>query len=224
MTELVRLGTCPVKFHLQLKGIALSRIVRFAPRQRDALLRATLKRQFASLDRRFPDAALRSRDAKKGSWTLDGSLPANRISALASRREVASVSVDEVQGRSKRRQRPQLGWWCVWGVVAVQVEGQRSGSVSIEDRFVLVRAYDEEDARRRLQPEWARYANPYLNPSGYLVRWQLLSVKDVYALYDDKLSPAGTEVYSRLRTVRMKPEYRWLPDASRDRRSRRTSD
>jgi hypothetical protein len=42
-----------------------------------------------------------------------------------------------------------------------------------------------------------------------LARWQLISIEDVYALFDDAIDPRGTEVYSKLRTVRMRPEYRW---------------
>lgn len=213
MTGLAKLGERPVTFSVQLRGRPLSRLLRVPPRQRDALLRVTLKRQLASLVRQFPSADLRSRDARKGSWTLDGTLPANRIRSLASRREVASVWVSGVHGRSKRRQIPKETWFCVWGVVAVQVEGQRSGRVDLEDRFVLVRANDDQDAVSRLQPEWIQYAEPYLNAKGYLVRWQLVSIKDVYEIYDARLSPQGTEVYSRLRSAPMKPEYRWHTSA-----------
>ena len=81
--------------------------------------------------------------------------------------------------------------------------------MTVEDRFVLVKACDARDAARRLGPAWKSHAAPYLNPDGYLVRWQLVEIKDIFALYDDNLSPAGTEVYSRLRTVKLKPEYRW---------------
>ena len=97
------------------------------------------------------------------------------------------------------------------GVVAIQIEGRTQGKVDVEDRFVLVKPYDAKDARRRLRQEWSNYARPYLNPYGYLVRWQLVSVRDIYAVTQEELDPRGTEVYSRLRAEKMKPEYRWLP-------------
>jgi hypothetical protein len=74
-----------------------------------------------------------------------------------------------------------------------------------------VKANDTDDAQRRLQRMWTRYAEPYMNPDGYLVRWQLISIRDVYALFDEAIDPRGSEVYSKLRTVRMRPEYRWRP-------------
>ncbi len=47
-----------------------------------------------------------------------------------------------------------------------------------------------------------------MNPDGYLVRWTLVSVQDVYELSDNEINPRGTEVYSRLRRVQMRPAYR----------------
>jgi hypothetical protein len=51
-----------------------------------------------------------------------------------------------------------------------------------------------------------------MSSDGYLVRWQLISVREVYALPDEVIDPHGTEVYSKLRTARMQPEYRWHPE------------
>jgi hypothetical protein len=211
---LAKLGRRSVRITVQLKGQALSRLVTLTPAKRNAQLRRALKHQFATLSRAFPDAALASRDELKGSWTLDGQLAAARIRALASRPEVAHVSVERIEGRAKRPQRKQLAWFSVWGVVVIQIEGHRKGSVELEDRLMLVKGYDAADAVRRLDAVWARYATPYMNPAGHLVRWKLVSVRDVYEVPDYQLSPAGTEVYSRLRTSPMKSEYRWRLDRS----------
>jgi hypothetical protein len=146
LTRLGRLGARSVHFSLQLKGRRLSAILRFKPRRRDLELRVTLKQQFKSLARLFPEASLASRDQQKGSWTLDGQLPASRIHALASRPEVAALTITAIEGRSAKRIQPKLAWHCVWGIVAIQVEGQRGGRIDLEDRFLLVKAYDAEDA------------------------------------------------------------------------------
>ena len=47
-----------------------------------------------------------------------------------------------------------------------------------------------------------------------LVRWHLVEIKDVFELYDDSLSAEGTEVYWRLRSVKLKSEYRWRPSSA----------
>jgi hypothetical protein len=214
VARLGKLGRRSVRFSVQLNGQPLSSIGRLPPEQRIARLRKALKQQFATLGRSFPDAALTSRDERKGSWTLDGQLSAARIRALASRPEVAHVWVDSIEGRVKQRPRRALAWFCVWGVVVIQIEGRRKGTVDLEDRLMLVKANDAADAVRRLDTVWASYATPYMNPAGRLVRWKLMSVRDVYELPNDELSSTGTEVYSRLRTSSMKPEYRWRLDRS----------
>lgn len=206
---LERLGARTVGFSLQLKGVSLSTLLPLSPGERGARLQATLKRQLARLTQEFPEANLTSRDSKRGSWTLDGRLPANRIGRLARRPEVAELWVSAVDGRSKRARPAKEGWFCVWGLVAIQVERQRSGMMRVEDRLVLVRARSPDDAVKRLGPMWNRYAEPYVNPAGYLVRWRLVKINDVFELFDDHISPQGTEVYARLRTVRVKPEYQW---------------
>jgi hypothetical protein len=218
---LEKLGARPVTFSVQLRGVPVHKLTALSPRRRYVRLRATLKRQLASLTRHFPEAGLRSRNAKKGSWTLDGSLPARKIQRLATRPEVSALWISAIEGRSASLPAAKEHWFCVWGIVAIQVEGQRSGMMKVEDRLVLVKASGVEDAAGRLAPAWKEYAEPYLNPEGYLVRWHLVEIKDVVALYDDSLSPEGTEVYSRLRTVKLKSEYRWRPNAPPNKRLQR---
>jgi len=123
-------------------------------------LRAALKQQFKQLAQHFPEALLKSRDERRGSWTLDGTLPARKMWAFASRPEVQGLTIHSIDGRRRIARRPTLGWFCVWGVVAIQIEGRTQGKVDVEDRFVLVKAYDAKDARRRLRQEWSNYARP----------------------------------------------------------------
>jgi Domain of unknown function (DUF4288) len=212
---LLRLGPRPVRLSIQLTGETVSKLWHLRPKQRDATLRETLAKQLHHLRRDFPAVEFVSRGKDKPSWTIDAVVPANQLPALASRRYVKNLMIDTIEGRRPRVRRPGLAWFCVCGVVAIQIEGQIKGSLDLEDRLVLVKAIDADDAQRRLQRMWTRYAEPYLNPDGYLVRWQLISIRDVYALFDQGIDPRGTEVYSKLRTVRMRPEYRWRPKRRR---------
>jgi len=91
--------------------------------------------------------------------------------------------------------------------------------LDVEDRLVLVRAKSEREAEARLSRKWRAYSKPYLNPYGELVRWKLTEIRDVYELFDDEIDPSGTEVYSRIRTRRMRRGDRWMP-ATKGRLSR----
>ena len=112
-------------------------------------------------------------------------------------------------GLRKKRQTPRDHWFCVRGKVAIQIEGQTRGRVTLEDRFVLVKASNPKNAQQRLAREWRAYAEPYLNSDGCAVRWKLIGIENVYELTEDDIDPHGTEVYSQLRYERMKQEYRW---------------
>jgi hypothetical protein len=218
---LTRLGQRPVRLSIQLTGRTTASLLHVRPKQRDALLRETLTRQLSRLRRDFPTIDFVSRDTRKASWQIDAVVPAARVYDLARRRDVRDVWVNDIEGRRKRPRKMGLSWFCVWGVVAIQVEGN-TGSLNLEDRFVLVKARFAEDAQKRLERMWAGYAEPYLNPHGYLVRWQLIAIRGVYDLFEDTIDPRGTEVYSRLRRVRMRPEFLWRPERTR-KRSGRTS-
>ena len=93
-----------------------------------------------------------------------------------------------------------------------------------EDRFVLVRAYSFQDAKRRLRQHWREYAAPYLNSEGQMVSWSFDKVTDVYQTGETKIDPAGTEVYSKLGKRRMRPEYVWHPKPARSRKTTNHAD
>jgi|CXWL01.1.fsa_nt_gi hypothetical protein len=133
-----------------------------------------------------------------------------RLGELASRQGVRLVAVRSVPGHRRRPEKGQgIQWFCVRGRVAIQIENQATGMQTIEDRFVIVQASSSEDAEARLRTMWEEYAEPYLNSSGYLVRWKLQEITDVYGPLDQGLAPAGVEVYSKLGSRRLKPAFVW---------------
>jgi hypothetical protein len=109
---------------IQLTGETVSKLWHLRPKQRDAKLRATLAKRLNHLRRDFPAAEFVSRGKNKPSWRIDAVVPANQVAALASRRYVKDLMIDTIEGRRQRIRRSGLAWFCVWGVVAIQVEGQ----------------------------------------------------------------------------------------------------
>jgi Domain of unknown function (DUF4288) len=214
LAGLTRLGARKVRATVQLSGKTARALRALPPSERQRAIRETLVRQLKQLARAVPEATLAPRNRRKP-WTIDATLPARSLPTLAAAPSVAYVFLNSIEGRVASREKPKLRWHCVWGVVAIQVEGHTSGMITLEDRLVAVQAYDPEDAKRRLAPMWRDCAEPYLNPVGELVRWQLVGIQDVYEGYDEAIEPRGTEIYSRLRRVRMKPEYRWSPPPKR---------
>jgi len=208
-----RLGDRRVDVSVDLAAGTVSSLVRLTPRKRLERVRAALAAQSDDLRRAFPDAGLRRNG--EDSYTLEGALPARRLCELAARREVKDLCIHGIEGLRRKEPAPEMRWFCVWGIVAIQVEGVSRGPATVEDRLVLVKAWDEEDAERGLKAEWAAYAAPYLNVRGELVRWKLIEIQGVHRLLDKEIDPRGTEVYSRLRSERMRAMHRWYPGGER---------
>jgi hypothetical protein len=203
-----RLGRKRVEFYAQFRASSRS-LFALPPIERGLRLRDILDSHYARLIAAFPDAELRRR-AGCDRWTVEGVIGAERLQDLAKRKEIECVWVSSIEGlRARRRRAKAKGWFCVWGIVAVQIEDFEKGLVTVEDRLVLVKAFDEKDAERKLRKEWRSYAEPYMNHEGRLVRWKLIRIQDVYDLICDEIDPNGTEVYSRLRDERMKEGYVW---------------
>lgn len=142
--------------------------------------------------------------------------PAVEILKLNKAAGVDSLRVVKISGiRRRRSSMPRLRWYCVRAFVVIRVEVARFGMQSTEDRFVLVRANSFEDAKKRLEQQWKRYAEPYLNSDGAMVSWTLDKIVDVYDTYETEIEPSGTEVYSKLGQRKMRPKYVWRTKSPR---------
>jgi hypothetical protein len=143
----------------------------------------------------------------------------NTFLRLVKSRLVEAIFLQQVSGLRRRKKRiekkPSL--YAVRARVAVQVEGQKTGMQTVEDRIILVMARSPDEAEKQLSREWNNYATPCINMRGALVRWHLEKITDVYDTLEETIDPAGTEVYSSLSRRRMKPAYEWHPNRKRRR-------
>jgi hypothetical protein len=187
-------------------------IISLEPRKRQPYQEKRWRLWFAQIQKTFPMAIFQPNSAISLPSSLVTRLSLREIKRLIMLPSVHSILVEKISGYPQAR-KPKLlsSWYCVRATVAIQIEGQTRGMQSVEDRFVIVRALSFKDAERRLQAEWRKYATPYLNSDSLLVRWRLEKVVDVYEIADDKIDPRGTEVFSELKSRRMKPSYAWHP-------------
>jgi hypothetical protein len=226
-SSLRRMGSRRVEAVLHLNTYQVSKAVsRLPPSERHEYLARRVDRWIKTLKRRFPVATFRVKEARRDPararrWfelptnlTVVG--PARALPEMARSASVQSVFVSKVPGHRRRRRSPEKdGWFCVRAAVAVRVEGVSRGLQTVEDRFVLVRASDFDDAERRLRSMWREYAEPYLNPQGRMVSWALEEVVDVFDTMETELDPRGTEVYSKLHGRRLRPGLVWRPRGGR---------
>jgi hypothetical protein len=208
--DLRRLGDRPIQLSITIRPPDYKPLFPLPPEERQEHLREFLGQALERIRSRWPGSAIMPRGDGLP-WTSDSVVAARKVPEILRYPELLDVSVTQIRGLRKMRPTRRLELYAVRGRVAIQVEGQVDGLMSVEDRVVLVRAFSRDDAERRLKPEWERYAEPYLNSNGEMVRWQLQEIVDIHELDTDEIDPHGTEVYSWLSRRRARPETAWHP-------------
>ena len=156
---------------------------------------------------------------------FEAAVTGRQLTRLLRSPHLNDVTINSIEGfRGPRPPKAEPQFFAVRAIFAIQVEGQRRGMQTYEDRIVLVKAGSPEQAEKRLSREFRDYGSPYLNDRGQMVRWHFERVVNVYDTSELTTDPAGTEVYSELRSRRMRPEYEWHPLRQRPRRRRRRRD
>ena len=208
--DLKALGDRPVEVSASFRGIPFEPLFPLPPAERTRRLKEHLETALKRVRARWPGGVIRPR-SEGLPWHFDAVVPVHELPRIVRFRELSSVFVKRIQGLRKRPERKPLRWYAVRARIVIQVEDRTRGMESVEDRIVLVQARSFEDAERRLQPEWEKYAEPSLNSNGEMVRWQFEEVVDVYEIGALDLDPKGTEVYSRLTQRRVRSGAAWRP-------------
>jgi hypothetical protein len=157
-----------------------------------------------------------NRSRLTGPTYVEATIEARHLSRVAKMRDVIHVTVTEIPGRPVRALWPRTrrtgrDWYGVEMRFAVQVEGERRGRQLIENRWVLIRAATEDEARERAERYAAHEEVLYLNQSGRLVRWTLEAILDIYDMIDEPSQRGGCEVFSRLRQRNLSRAFEWHP-------------
>jgi hypothetical protein len=153
-----KLGALPVDVKVDVYRNPEPGIYRLPISRRRQYMRQRTRRLRGSLLRALGVAS----PSSVGSRRLRVRIPANRIPALSRRREVNSISVLRIQGKKPRAvPRPKsIDWYAVRARFAIRIEGKaRHGW---EDRILLVKAADFNEAERRARGEFRRYRSSYL--------------------------------------------------------------
>ncbi len=213
-SEIAKLKTCLITVDVHLGNAPCQEIIHRTPKERLKIRAEWFKENFYQLIKLLIFEKIIEKKLAKPHASFTATLQANRLSKLLKEKNVWYVSLLEVEGMKKTKQRSKkpLDWYAVKGGYAIQVEGQTNGLQGYEDRILLVKATSFDDAEKKAWKESKIYAEPpHLNCYGEMVRWQLEKIVDVYWTDIVELDPNGTEVFSALKDRRMKPEYEWHP-------------
>jgi len=202
-----------VRFTLAYPGYQA--VVAYPPGERRRKLAALLRAKYQALKTALPPGPFEKLGTHYRPVGIRRRLPARQLPALLALAAVEDIWVEEIAGVPRVEARQEVSFWSIKARFAIQVEGISGGLQGVEDRLLLVRALDEADAQRQLLPTFAAYAEPYLNSTGRLVRWQFERFLDAYQVgfwpLDKFMSGEYLEVFSETRNRKMTSTMPWFP-------------
>jgi hypothetical protein len=203
-----------VRFSLAYPGYQA--VLAYPPAKRKNRLAAQLRAKYQALKAALPPGPFEKLGSHYRPAGIRRRLPLRQLPALLGLAAVEGIWVEEIEGLIPRPPVADPKCWSIKARFAVQIEHETTGLQLVEERILLIAAFDEEEARQKLQPTFAGYAEPYLNSDGYLVRWQFEAFLDAYEVAAGPLAgllgPEGLEVFSQTSHRRLTPERAWHPD------------
>lgn len=137
----------------------------------------------------------------------------SELHLIAKLKFIDFIFIDKMNGAKKKKYKKELEFFCVRMTVLIQVEGVSSGMQTYEDRFVLIKAKDFEDAYKKLEKQEQVYVKPFLNTDMQLVRWKIISYDDCYSTGVTNLeefnNKEGVEVFSKLGRRKINSSNTW---------------
>lgn len=211
LRTLTQLGTTPVQVKVWVARMDERRLFKLPPAERKRRMDAWRRDKVREIMAAWPCERPARIGATQSPGGVQGSLPARCVRLLA-KLPIETIFITEIKGRRKQPRAQEPRFYGVLARYAIQIEGQTSGMQTYEHRLVLVWAKSETEAQRKATREAKSYEHVYLNPHGERVRWHLEEILEIYDTMATEIDPDGTEVYSRLRERRMKPDHEWHPN------------
>jgi len=203
------------RVHIGLPYPHYKSVLGYLPAERTRRIAAQIRKDFSALKRMLGKMPFEKTGTHFRPTGAKVTLPLNRLPHLLAAEAVETISIESIEGFIRKESRPESCFWSIKARFAIQIENETGGLQKYEDRIMLVKALDEEDAQRKLLPSCKSYAEPYLNSAGLLVRWQFEKFLDAYStdvsLLEAFLHDEGVEVFSELGNQKLKPGTEWKP-------------
>ena len=203
------------RVHIRVPYPHYKSVLGYLPAERTRRIAAQIRKDFSALKEMLGKVPFEKTGTHFRPIGAKVTLPLNRLPPLLATEAVKTISIESIQGITRKESVPESCFWSIKARFAIQIENKTGGLQKYEDRLMLVKAVDEEDAQRKLLPSFESYTVPYLNSAGLLVRWQFEKFLDAYSTdvisLEAFLHDEGVEVFSELGNRKLKPGTEWKP-------------
>lgn len=189
-------------------------LIKYSPADRKNKIKQELKDNFKKLldTNLFDNYTLIGTRTKPSG--IKAKIPYSVLKKASKLNFVGNIFINSISHakKIKLKESPRT-FYCVRMTVAIEVEGRKKGLQTIEDRFVLIKANSFDDAYKKVEKHKKKYAEPYFNPYGELVRWKIESLDDCFSTdinsFEDLNDPEGIEVFSTFKKRKLTAKRSW---------------
>ena len=202
-----------VKIHLTYPDF--KEFIHLSIEDRIPSMRKLQRDNFQTVKKALKGYKLKKTPSNYDTRSIQCELETNKIIELIKLKEVAKVSVLNIPNHEKKTEsNKKLDYY--FGVkcrFAIEIEGRKQGFMDFDENIILIKAENHDDAKSKILKCYDKKVEAYMNSNGQLVRWRFDGILDIYesnlhekSQLDDR---EGVEVYSRLVTKKIRPEYVW---------------
>jgi hypothetical protein len=142
---------------------------------------------------------------------IEVTLPYQELLQIQPNVAVERIFIHKIEGLETEAMASESSFFGVKARCVIQVEGQKRGQQSVEERILLVRATSFKEAKKRVEKSFKKYETPYLNTDGKQIIWKLDKIVDVYDTgvvdIEEFDSKEGVEVFSRIKSRKLKTKH-----------------
>ncbi|MFD3001942.1 DUF4288 domain-containing protein [Pontibacter toksunensis] len=192
--------------------------MKIPPEERKAIIREFLQQQYASLKKDFTLTNIKLANKRTEPRLLEAQMKMKDVYDLKEKEYVHHVRVKEMEGVERltseedNEEKPDL-FYAVKARYAILIEGITSGLQTYEERIVLLKAKNEEEAEKKALDILPKQEEPFLNSDKRYVWFkfeEIIDIQEMYARELKDLDKDGIELYSERKDRRMKPGDEWL--------------
>lgn len=201
------------KIRIHLKYPDYTDILHLEPKERKKELRQRQRNLFKDFTKEINNKKFKRTGSKMSPRGLEMSCSKKEILHFNNDSRVGNISILNIELNKPEENNEYL--FAVKARFAIQIENRIKGNQTYEERILLIKAKNGEEAEQKLIPQFKEYEEPYLNSDGALVRWKFETFIDYYQtdyislgeMQEDENK--GIEIFSILKGRRLNEDRIW---------------
>lgn len=201
-----------------MKYVNTDNFMEIPPDERKSIIRNFLQQQYARLKKDFTLKNIKLEKKRTEPRFLEAQLKLKELFDLQEKEYVLNIIVKDIEGVAQtepeedKEEKPD-SFFTVLARFAILIEGRTSGLQAYEERFVLLKAKNEEEAEKKALDILPKQDEPYLNSDKRYVWFkfeEIINIQELYARDINDFNTDGIELYSERKDRRMKPGDEWI--------------